>query len=74
MKVLCNVAFVFSVGLRFVPFIFSELDSIKEAQRLRGLAIEQMRWYRRVPLFASLLPSHVGIPYEGSDHGRGPPI
>lgn len=55
MKVPYKVAFVFSIGLRFVPFIFSELDSIKEAQRLRGLAIEQMRWYRRVPLFASLL-------------------
>lgn len=38
-----------------MPFVFSELDSIKEAQRLRSLAIEQMRRYLRGPLFASLL-------------------
>lgn len=49
-----KVAYVFSVGLRFVPFIFSEIGTITEAQRLRGLAIEKMGFIKRIPVFASL--------------------
>lgn len=50
-----KVAFIFSITLRFVPFIFSEVGAIMEAQRLRGLAIEKMNFFRRIPVFASLL-------------------
>jgi energy-coupling factor transport system permease protein len=37
-----------------VPFIFGEIDAIMEAQRLRGLALEKMSFFQRVPVFASL--------------------
>jgi energy-coupling factor transport system permease protein len=50
-----KVAFIFSIALRFVPFIFSEIGSIMEAQRLRGLALEKMNFFRRIPVFASML-------------------
>jgi energy-coupling factor transport system permease protein len=49
-----KVAFIFSITLRFVPFIFGEIDAITEAQRLRGLALEKMNFIRRIPVFASL--------------------
>lgn len=49
-----KVAFIFSIALRFVPFIFGEVNAIQEAQRLRGLAIEKMGFFRRIPLFARL--------------------
>jgi energy-coupling factor transport system permease protein len=49
-----KVAFIFSITLRFVPFIFGEIDAIMEAQRLRGLALEKMNYFRRIPVFASL--------------------
>ena len=49
-----KVAFIFSITLRFVPFIFGEIDAITEAQRLRGLALEKMNFFRRIPVFASL--------------------
>lgn len=54
LRVPYKVAYVFSVGLRFVPFIFSEITTITEAQRLRGLAIEKMGFIKRIPVFASL--------------------
>lgn len=50
-----KVAYIFSITLRFVPFIFSEISAITEAQRLRGLAIEKMNFFRRIPVFASML-------------------
>lgn len=50
-----KVAFIFSITLRFVPFIFAEIAAIMEAQRLRGLAIEKMNFFRRIPIFASML-------------------
>lgn len=50
-----KVAFIFSITLRFVPFIFAEIGAITEAQRLRGLAIEKMNFFRRIPIFASML-------------------
>lgn len=54
MRVPYKVAFIFSITLRFVPFIFGEIDAITEAQRLRGLALEKMNFIRRIPVFASL--------------------
>jgi energy-coupling factor transport system permease protein len=54
LRVPYKVAFIFSITLRFVPFIFGEIDAIIEAQRLRGLALEKMSIFRRIPVFASL--------------------
>jgi len=47
-----KLAFVFSSTLRFVPLLFEELQSIIEAQRLRGLAVEKMGPVRRVSVYA----------------------
>ncbi|GIK42787.1 MAG: cobalt transporter CbiQ [Chloroflexota bacterium] len=55
LRVPYKVAFIFSITLRFVPFIFAEIGAITEAQRLRGLAIEKMNFFRRIPVFASML-------------------
>ena len=54
LRVPYKIAYVFSVALRFVPFIFGEIDAITEAQRLRGLELEKMNIFQRVPVFASL--------------------
>jgi len=47
-----KLAFVFSSTLRFVPLLFSELQLIIEAQRLRGLAVESMGFVRRISVYA----------------------
>ena len=54
LRVPYKVAFIFSITLRFVPFIFGEIDAIMESQRLRGLALEKMNFFQRIPVFASL--------------------
>lgn len=54
LRVPYKVAYIFSIALRFVPFIFAQVDAISEAQRLRGLAIEKMNIFQRVPVFASM--------------------
>jgi energy-coupling factor transport system permease protein len=54
LRVPYKVAFIFSIALRFVPFIFSQIAAIQEAQRLRGVALEKMSLVRRSPLFAKL--------------------
>ena len=61
MRVPYKIAFVFSIALRFVPFLFGEINAIMEAQRLRGLAMEKMNILRRIPIFATLsIPLIVG--------------
>ncbi len=45
-------AFIFSATLRFVPLLFEEAQTIIEAQRLRGLAVEHMRTLRRWRVYA----------------------
>lgn len=50
-----KVAFLISTTLRFVPFIFAELEAIKDAQRLRGLAIETIGPLRRIRVFGRML-------------------
>jgi len=47
-----KLAFVFSSTLRFVPLLFSELQLIIEAQRLRGLAVESIGLVRRITIYA----------------------
>ena len=37
-----KIAFIFSSTLRFFPLLIQEFNSIIEAQRLRGLAMEKM--------------------------------
>ncbi len=48
------IAFVFSSTLRFFPLLVADLQSIIEAQRLRGLAFERMGPIRRARVYAKV--------------------
>lgn len=54
MKVPYKIVFVFSSTLRFFPLLFEELQSIVEAQRLRGLAVEQMNPLQKVKVYGGV--------------------
>lgn len=47
-----KLAFIFSATLRFFPLLFQDISSIIEAQRMRGLAIEEMNFIRRIRVYA----------------------
>ncbi len=47
-----KIAFVFSSALRFFPLLAMELRTILEAQRLRGLDVDRLSFYRRIDLYA----------------------
>jgi energy-coupling factor transport system permease protein len=49
-----KMAFVFSSTFRFFPLLFEETQAIIEAQRLRGLAFEQMGLLKRFCTYASV--------------------
>ncbi|HOT92447.1 MAG TPA: energy-coupling factor transporter transmembrane component T [Anaerolineae bacterium] len=49
-----KLAFIFSSTLRFFPLLFEEIQSIIEAQRLRGLAFETMGPVKRVRVYAKV--------------------
>jgi energy-coupling factor transport system permease protein len=49
-----KVTFIFSSTLRFFPVLFQEIQTIIEAQRLRGLALEKMGPIRRVRIYARI--------------------
>jgi energy-coupling factor transport system permease protein len=49
-----KIAFIFSSTLRFVPLLFSEIQAIIEAQRLRGLALEKMGFLKRLRVYAKV--------------------
>jgi len=49
-----QVAFSFSATLRFVPLLFEEIQSITEAQRLRGLALERMGLWKRLAVYSRI--------------------
>jgi energy-coupling factor transport system permease protein len=49
-----KIAFVFSSTLRFFPLLFGEIQSIIEAQRLRGLPFERMGPIKRVRVYAKV--------------------
>ncbi len=49
-----KLAFVFSATLRFFPLLISEVHSITEAQRLRGLDLEAMGPLSRVRLYGQM--------------------
>jgi len=47
-----KLVFIFSSTLRFFPLLFEEVQSIIEAQRLRGLAVEKMGPLQRARVYA----------------------
>jgi energy-coupling factor transport system permease protein len=49
-----KLVFVFSSTLRFFPLLFEELQTIIEAQRLRGLAMENMGPLKRVRVYGKV--------------------
>jgi energy-coupling factor transport system permease protein len=49
-----KVTFIFSSTLRFFPVLFQEIQTIIEAQRLRGLALETLGPIRRVRIYARI--------------------
>lgn len=53
-KIPYKIVFVFSSTLRFVPLLFAELQSIIEAQRLRGLDLDRMNLLKRLQVYASV--------------------
>ena len=54
LRVPYRVAFAFSATLRFIPLLFGEIQSISEAQRLRGLALERMSLWKRVSVYSRI--------------------
>jgi energy-coupling factor transport system permease protein len=50
-----RVAFLFSTTFRFVPLLLSELESLKEAQRLRGIDVDRVGMFRKMTVLARLL-------------------
>jgi energy-coupling factor transport system permease protein len=53
-KIPYKLVFIFSSTLRFFPLLFEEIQSIIEAQRLRGLAMEKMGPVKRVRVYAKV--------------------
>ncbi len=49
-----KLVFIFSSTLRFFPLLFEEIQTIIEAQRLRGLAMETMGPTKRVRVYAKV--------------------
>ena len=49
-----KLAFIFSSTLRFFPLLFGEIQAIIEAQRLRGLAWEELGPFKRVSVYAKV--------------------
>ena len=49
-----KLVFIFSSTLRFFPLLFEEIQTIIEAQRLRGLAMETMGPVKRVRVYAKV--------------------
>jgi energy-coupling factor transport system permease protein len=53
-KIPYKFAFIFSSTLRFFPLLIEEFNTIIEAQRLRGLAMEKMGPIKRVRVYAKV--------------------
>lgn len=49
-----KLVFIFSSTLRFFPLLFEEIQTIIEAQRLRGLALEKMGPVKRVRVYGKV--------------------
>jgi energy-coupling factor transport system permease protein len=50
-----RIAFLFSTTFRFVPLLFQELEGIKEAQRLRGIDIDDVGMVRKLIALGRML-------------------
>ncbi len=50
-----RVAFLFSTTFRFVPLLFQEMESIREAQRLRGVDIDSFGMVRKLVAMGRML-------------------
>jgi energy-coupling factor transport system permease protein len=50
-----RVAFLFSTTFRFVPLLLSKLESLKEAQRLRGIDVDRIGIFRKMTVLGRLL-------------------
>lgn len=53
-KIPYKITFIFSTTWRFFPMLFEEIQSIIEAQRLRGLSVEKMGPVQRVRVYAKV--------------------
>ena len=53
-KIPYKLVFIFSSTIRFFPLLFEEIQTIIEAQRLRGLAMEKMSPVKRVRVYAKV--------------------
>jgi len=53
-KIPYKLTFIFSATLRFFPVLFEEIQSIIEAQRLRGLGVEKMGPIQRVQVYSKV--------------------
>lgn len=49
-----KIAFIFSATLRFFPLLLQEAQNLIEAQRLRGLAVEELHLLPRARLYAQI--------------------
>lgn len=49
-----KIAFIFSSTLRFFPLLFAQAQTILEAQRLRGIAIEELGMLKKARIYAAL--------------------
>jgi len=53
-KIPYKVVFIFSSTLRLFPLLLEELQSIIDAQRLRGLAVEKMNLFQKARVYATI--------------------
>jgi energy-coupling factor transport system permease protein len=49
-----KIAFIFAATLRFFPLLLSDIGSIIDAQRLRGIAVEKMNLLGRIRIYARI--------------------
>ncbi|BAP17029.1 putative cobalt ABC transporter permease [cyanobacterium endosymbiont of Epithemia turgida isolate EtSB Lake Yunoko] len=54
LKIPYKIIFIFSSTLRFLPLFLGEIETIIEAQKLRGLAIEKMGLISRSKIYSSV--------------------
>lgn len=54
MRIPYKIAFIFSSTLRFFPLLLQDSQSIIEAQKLRGLAIEKMGLIKRLRVYSKI--------------------
>jgi len=53
-KIPYKIVFIFSSTLRLFPLLLEELQSIIDAQRLRGLAVEKMNLLQKAKVYATI--------------------